>query len=108
MHRLVPLALLLTGCPPPPRYAAFEVRDRAPLADAVVAAECGGHGTAQRTDDTGFARLRLAASPRAQACVVTVAKPGHRTIETGGAALCTSPTACPVLVIDLPASEVRP
>jgi hypothetical protein len=106
MHRLLLLAALLTGCPPPPRYAAFEVRSGAPLADAVVVAMCASHqAAAQRTDATGFARLPFGGRDFINPCIVTVAKPGYRTIETRGVAACSSPTGCPVRIIDIEGSR---
>lgn len=105
MHRLLVLALL-TGCPPAPRYASFEVRAEtragSPVADAVVAAACATlESAAARTDETGIARLSFGGSDDLNPCTVTVAKPGYRTVETAGVAACSSPTGCPVRIIDL-------
>lgn len=105
MHRILVLALL-TGCPPPPRYASFEVRTETPsgtpIAEAVVAAACAKYqSSASRTDETGFARLQFGGSNDLNPCTLTVAKPGYRTIETAGVAACSSPTGCPVRIIDL-------
>jgi hypothetical protein len=93
--------LLLTGCPPPPRYAVIQVHDPAPVGDALVAADCGQfRRAAMRTDDSGFARLPLGDEVPAEHCVVTVAKPGYHTAEVSGVQLCTSP-ACPPLMVEL-------
>ncbi len=102
MHHIASLALLagLAGCPPPHRYARIEVRGPQPVAQALVAAECGPERAAQRTDDSGVARLRLWNTARADRCTVTVARPGYETVEASGVTLCTSPTGCPALVVE--------
>ncbi|MBA2543478.1 MAG: hypothetical protein H0V17_27800 [Deltaproteobacteria bacterium] len=109
---LVLLVPALGGCPPPTRYLITDVHAaRAPVADALVAADCGrDYGEpALRTDATGRARLRVRGEVAASKCTVIIAKDGFPTIEAAGIQLCTTPL-CPALVIDLVApyaSEVR-
>ncbi len=93
--------LLLTACPPPPRYVAAEVVSaRAPVEDALVAAECGPwQSAARRTDEDGYARLKLPGRVDAVRCTVTVAKPGYRTVQTAGPNMCTTATGCPPFVV---------
>lgn len=105
MHRFAYLVLLaglagLAGCPPPGRYARIEVRGPQPLPRALVAAECGLERAAQRTDDRGHAQLRMSHAVNASQCTMTVAYPGYSTVQARGVTLCTSPTACPALVIE--------
>lgn len=98
---LVPLAA--TGCPPPTHYLIADVAVRgAPVADALVAAACGGEGDdpALRTDPAGRARLELRRRVDASACSVTVAKPGLPTVEVWGVSICTTP-ACPATHVEL-------
>ena len=102
MHRFTFVVLLagLAGCPPPARYARIEVRGPAPVPQALVAAECGTERAAQRTDSSGSARLRMSYAAEARQCTMTVAHPGYATVEARGVTLCTSPMACPALVIE--------
>lgn len=99
MHRLL-YVLLLAGCPPPPRYAVVTIHDPSPVANALVAAECGAYSAATQTDDAGYARLALPYDAPDDRCTLTVAKPGYRTGRTNIVQLCTNATACPPIVID--------
>jgi len=104
MPRLLYLALFsLAGCPPPPRYVVADVyAANLPVQDAMVAAECGRQrDAALRTDDTGRVRLPINGRVAADRCVLTIAKPGYRTVETGGVHLCTKATACPPIFVQL-------
>jgi hypothetical protein len=104
MQRLAYLALLsLAGCPPPPRYIVADVHaTSAPVHDAMVAADCGRErGPALRTDDTGRVRLPIHGHAGADRCVLTVAKPGYRTVEAGGVQLCSTAAACPPIFVRL-------
>jgi hypothetical protein len=94
------LLSLLAACPPPPRYVAAQVVSaRAPVEDALVAAECGPwHSAARLTDDQGFTRLRLHGDVDISRCIVTVAKPGYRTVEASANA-CTTATGCPPFIV---------
>jgi hypothetical protein len=95
------MLLSLAGCPPPSQYLITDVvAARAPVDDALVAADCGDyHQAARRTDDRGRARLALSGKVDPSRCLVTVAKPGYRTVETPVAATCTDATACPAMLI---------
>jgi hypothetical protein len=90
--------LPLAGCPAGPRYLVAEVASpSAAVADALVAADCGDHTrSAGRTDDRGRAPVPLYGKFAAESCVVTVAKPGYRTIERRGAEVCSTAAGCPV------------
>jgi hypothetical protein len=104
MQRLVYLALFsLAGCPPPPRYVVADVfAANAPVQDAMVAADCGRErDAALRTDDTGRVRLPIRGRAAADRCVLTIAKPGYHTVETGGVQLCSKATACPTVFVRL-------
>lgn len=109
---LVLLLPALGGCPPPAHYLITDVHAaRAPVADALVAADCGREygESALRTDATGRARLTVRGTVAASKCSVTIAKEGFPTVEATGIQLCTTP-ACPALQIDLHApyaSELR-
>jgi hypothetical protein len=91
------------GCPPPTRYIAVEVGGpRAPVTDAMVAADCGeNHRSARRTDDRGLARVPVNGKFDASRCVVTVAKPGYHTAERSGANVCDTASGCPTTRVDL-------
>lgn len=103
-----PLALLLLpllfGCPPPRRVLVAQVSaPSAPVADALVAAECPDHtaGAAGRTDASGTATLEVLADPDPATCEVTVAKPGYRTLRRGGPRTCEKAEGCPPNRYDL-------
>jgi hypothetical protein len=111
MKRLLWL-LALAGCPAEMPFVVTDVHVAGrPVADALVGVYCAGSprrdtlgvtgGTAQRTDETGRARLRMPYGALAGDCTVTVAKPGLPTIESRGANACSSPVECPALDIDL-------
>ena len=105
MPRLLLLALVpaLGGCPPPPRYLITDVTlHAAPVADALVAADCGNEYTdaALRTNAAGRARLELRHRIEASKCHVTVAKEGFPTVEATNVSLCTTP-ACPATHVEL-------
>jgi hypothetical protein len=87
-------AVLLAGCPPPPRYAVVV----AP-ADALVALSCGPTSTATRTDDLGRARLVVHGDVDPAACTLVVGKPGLPTVERSGVELCSTPTGCRAMVV---------
>lgn len=97
--RLSVIALTMAaGCPAPSRYIVADVSaKRAPVEDALVAADCdpGTIHSARRTDERGRARVRVGAGRESDRCVVTVAKPGYRTIERRGASACSKSPACP-------------
>jgi len=96
------LALLaLAGCPPPNQFLITDVvSPQAPVDDALVAADCGNYqAAARRTDDRGRARLVLAGKIDPTRCIVTVAKPGYRTVDARVWATCTDATACPPMLI---------
>jgi hypothetical protein len=99
MHRHCLLLLALAGCPAPGRYIVADVTAaRAPLAGALVAADCGTpHNPAQRTDEDGRARVRVADR---ETCALLVAKPGYPTVLTGPVNVCP-PGACPPTHVDL-------
>ena len=99
MHRLL-YVLVLAGCPPPPRYAVVRVHDPAPVANALVAAECSIYSAATQTDDTGYARIALPYDVPDDRCTLTVAKPGYKTGRTHVLQLCTNPTACSPIVVN--------
>lgn len=99
--RFAPLALLLAplllGCPPPRRVLVAQVSaPSAPVADALVAAECPDHtaGAAGRTDASGTATLEVLADPDPATCEVTVAKPGYRTVRRRGPSTCAKAEGC--------------
>ena len=98
MQRLFVL-VVLAGCPAPARYVVADVTAaRAPVPNALVAAACGAHRhAAQRTDEEGRARLRVAEGGD---CSLLVAKPGFPTVETGPVSVCPS-GACAPTRIDL-------
>ena len=106
------MLLSLAGCPPPPQYYVADVISsaaRAPVEDALVAADCGRYEqAARRTDDRGRARLTLGGKVDPAHCTVTVAKPGYHSVETAVAATCTDVTACPPTLIWVDASEGAP
>jgi hypothetical protein len=95
------LLLLLAACPPPPRFVNTEVLSaRGPVEDALIAADCGHYQkSARRSDEDGRTRLKLSGDADASRCMVTVAAPGYRTIETAVANACTAPIACPLLQV---------
>ena len=95
------MMLSLAGCPPPQQYVVADViAARVPVDDALVAADCGDyHQSARRTDDRGRARLSLSGKVDPARCLVTVAKPGYRTVDARIAATCTDATACPPMLI---------
>jgi len=95
------LLSLLAACPPPPRYVAAQVVSaRAPVDEALVAADCGAWQTsARRTDEDGYTRLKVSGRVDISHCMVTVAKPGYRTVETAAGNACTTATGCQPLVI---------
>jgi hypothetical protein len=98
----------LAGCPASTRFLVADVTSaHAPVEGALVAADCGQpRQAALRTDDTGRARLSLfGAQVDAARCVLTVAKPGYATVETGGANLCTS-GACTPMRVELAATQI--
>lgn len=103
MQRLAYLGFLaLAGCPPPPRYANVEVRDPAPVPDAVVAIDCGlTDSSALRTDDQGRVRIPVFGKAPADRCTLTVAKPDYPTVEVDAVQLCSTPTACPPTIVQL-------
>ena len=104
MQRLVWL-FLLAGCPAPSRYVVADVTAaRVPLPGALVAADCNGARFAQRTDEDGRARVRVATDRHA--CSLLVAKPGYRTVETGAVDICPA-GACAPTRVDL-AAPSRP
>jgi hypothetical protein len=106
MHRLL-LLTLLGGCPPPTSYLIADVTaHQLPVADALVAADCGFPmpDAAKRTDPTGRARLEFRRKVDASKCAVTVAAPGFETVETIGASICTTP-ACPATHVELDFEE---
>ncbi len=103
MRRLLVLVPLLGGCPPPSQYLITDVTAfRAPVADALVAADCGNEyaEAALRTDTAGRARLELRGKADASKCSVTVAKPGFPTAVAVNVSLCTTP-ACPATHVEL-------
>jgi hypothetical protein len=112
MKRLLWFAVIaLGGCPAPARYVVADVTAaRVPVEGAVVAAECGQYkNAAQRTDDLGRARLRVAEG--ADYCSLVVAKPGYETVETGPVNMCPTAAACQPTRIDFVserAEYVRP
>ena len=72
------------------------------MADAMVTADCGeSHRSARRTDDRGLARVPLQGGFDAVDCVVTVAKPGYHTAESGGANVCATASGCPTTRVTL-------
>ncbi len=95
--------LLLAGCPPPAQYLTADVMSaHTPVEDALVAVDCGHAGNAAyRTDADGRARVSLRSDAGGPGCVVTVAKPGFRTIESPTPALCTTRSGCPPIAIPL-------
>lgn len=102
MRRLLLLALL-GGCPPPSQFLITDVTAAgAPVADALVAADCGNpyHDAALRTDPTGRARLTFRTKVDASKCSVTVAKAGLPTVEAINLSICTTP-ACPATHVEL-------
>ncbi len=106
MHRLL-LLFALAGCPPPTQYLIADVTaGHAPVADAMVAADChreyDGPDAALRTDTSGRVRLPMRGRVSAERCSLTVAKPGYPTVEADGVNLCTT-SACPAIVIELAA-----
>jgi hypothetical protein len=108
MHRLL-LLFALAGCPPPTQYLIADVTaGNAPVADAMVAADChreyDGPDAALRTDATGRARLPMRGRVAADRCSITVAKPGYPTVEADGVNLCTTASSCPAIVIELSAA----
>jgi len=104
------MMLSLAGCPPPPQYYVADVISsaaRAPVEDAVVAADCGHYDqAARRTDDRGRARLVFRGKVDPARCTITVAKPGYHSADTAVAATCTDVTACPATLIWIDATEV--
>jgi hypothetical protein len=106
MQRLLWL-LVLAGCPAPARYVVADVTAaRAPVQGALVAAECGPHRAARRTDEDGRARVEVAQSARD--CALLVAKPGLPTVETGPVNTCPTADACVPTRVDLTPSFARP
>jgi len=99
----------LAGCPAPSRYVVADVTAaRAPVAGALVAADCGSQNPerrdpAQRTDEDGRARLRMATGSN---CSLLVAKPGYPTVTTGPVSVCPAGTCAPTQ-IDLLAPSAR-
>ena len=109
MHRL-PLLFALAGCPPPTQFLIADVTAaNAPVADAMVAADChrsdAAPDAALRTDATGRARLPMRGPVSADRCSITVAKPGYPTVEADGVNLCTT-SACPAIAIDLVSPQI--
>lgn len=109
MHRLLLVVTTvlpaLAGCPPPTQYLIADVTAaRAPIADAMVAADChreyDAPDAALRTDATGRARLPIRGRVNAERCSITVAKPGYPTVRADGVNLCTT-SACPPIVVEL-------
>lgn len=97
----IPLAL--GGCPPPAKYLITDVTaHRVPVADALVAADCGSDDSdaAMRTDADGRARLLFRRSVDASKCSITVAKEGFPTVEATGISICSTP-ACPATHVEL-------
>lgn len=103
MHRVPALLFaaslaLLAACPTVHKqYLVAEVTaGAAPLPEALVAAECGrSSGTAKRTGDDGRATLPLFGEPDLEACEVTVAKPGYRTVRRGEPRICEAEECAP-------------
>lgn len=97
------LLVLLGGCPPPSQYLITDVTAAgAPVADALVAAECGNpaRDAALRTDQDGRARLTFRSRVDASTCTVTVAKSGFPTLEAINLSICSTP-ACPATHVEL-------
>jgi hypothetical protein len=107
MTRFTLYVMLLAGCPAPNRYVITDVVSyQAPVEDAMVAARCGTpYGSALRTDHNGRARLAVRGEAEASQCVLTVAKPGYSTVEVEGVNICSTPTGCPAMRIELPVSR---
>ena len=97
------LLAFLAGCLPPPRYVIADVTSRqAPVADALVAADCGQFvKSAGLTDDLGRARLRFHREFDASRCLLVAAKPGFSTVEVPGVSSCTGTPACEPMQIEL-------
>jgi hypothetical protein len=103
MRSLLLLVPFLGGCPPPSQFLITEVTAAgAPVADALVAADCGhpDRDAALRTDPTGRARLTFRRKVDASKCSVTVAKSGYPTAEAIHLSICTTP-ACPATHVEL-------
>lgn len=102
MHRLLFLSLL-AGCPPPTTYLIAEVSaHQLPVADALVAADCGStySDAARRTDPSGRAQLEFRRKVDASKCALTIAAPGFETVEATNVSICTTP-ACPATHVEL-------
>jgi hypothetical protein len=109
MRRLL-LLLVLGGCPPPTQYLITDVTAfRQPVADALVAADCGSDDAdaAMRTDVDGRAKLQFRRRIEARTCTVTVAKEGFSTVEADLVSVCTTP-ACPATHVELGAITPAP
>lgn len=107
--RSVLLLVGLAGCPPPTQYLITDVTaDRAPVADAMVATDCGTpyRDAALRTDREGRARLAIRTKVFASKCSVTVAKEGFPTVEAINVSICSTP-ACPATHVELGDAYMR-
>lgn len=103
MRRFLVLLPLLGGCPPPSHYLITEVTAfHAPVADALVAADCGNEygDAALRTDSAGYALLRFRRKVDASKCSVVVAKAGFPTTVATNVSICTTPV-CPATHVEL-------
>ncbi len=110
MRRLLLFVPLLGGCPPASQYLITDVTAfRAPVADALVAADCGNEygDAALRTDVAGRARLQFRHKVDASKCSVVVAKEGFPTIVATNVSICTTP-ACPATHVELGEGERSP
>ena len=103
MRSLLLLVPLLGGCPPPSQFLITDVTAAgAPVAEALVAADCGNpaRDAALRTGPDGRAQLTFRGRVDASKCSVTVAKSGFPMVEAIHVSICTTP-ACPATHVEL-------